>query len=200
MVKAIWPSPRDAADLFRRIHAEPDRSLRNRISHTPALPPGGAIVLRVANSETLGQDRLNLSKEAAETLDRVYGMAIHVSPQTASANTTTPACSQILLRYSRWGPSEASYRSVFLRASAYSSQFAPRIVTDSPRNIARGDFTTCLLLRLITPLVSLPLFSKCILAITDKENPLLLFSPPSLFRNWIWTYQVYSFFTFLQPF
>ena len=148
MVYNVWSTPADTAQLFRDFHSAPNRVERGRLIRAAPLPAGAVLSLKQSKSETLDQDRLNLPKAFAERVDRVFGVVTHINAAEDSANTWKPACAQVMTRFSWWGPYHRCKRSVFLRTNAYSAHFAPRVVSNQPRHLARGDLVTGLVRQL----------------------------------------------------
>ena len=147
MVYTVWSTPADTAALFTAFHQAPNREALQRLIQDSPIPAGSVLSLKRAKSEVFDQGRLNLSKSLAGRVDRVFGVATHINSADDSANTWTPACAQVMFRYSWWDYADRCNRSVFLRANAFSAHFAPRVVSNQPRHLIRGDFASGLVRR-----------------------------------------------------
>ena len=90
-------TPSETAGLFRSFHAATSRAARDVLVSRAPLPRGSSVVFKIEKSATHDQDRLNLSKSHAESIDKVWGMVIGIKDAFYSANTLTPACIQVLL-------------------------------------------------------------------------------------------------------
>ena len=62
--------------------------------------------------------------------------------KVGGANTSTPASAQIVLRICWWGRSVDSYRSTFVRVTAFAASYSPRSVTGLACNLRIGDCVT----------------------------------------------------------
>ena len=147
MVFTVFSSPADTAALFRRIHAAPDRQSADRIIRDASLPRGSSLSLKIKKSETHDQDRINLGKTMTDHMDKIWGVVIHLADAFGSANTWTPACAQIMFKFVWYDDFDECNRMIFLSTSAYSSTFAPRVISDQSRTVKRGDFVCGLLQR-----------------------------------------------------
>ena len=148
-----YSDPADTAALFRSFRTAPTKAARDALVKCAPLPVGSSICFRVDKSETLDQDRLNLPKGHAASMDKVRGIVAAIKDASSSANTHTPACLQVLPKISWWGREESRNRSVFVRTNAYSAGFTPRVITCHPHNVARGDIIFGLIHRLFSKLI-----------------------------------------------
>ena len=146
MVYEVFSSPADTASLFRSFHRAAPSERAALIRDAP-LPRGASVALKVEKSSIFDQDRLNLGQRDAARTDRIWGMVVHINPASGSANTWTPACAQVMFRFCWFDDFDRCKRSIFLRTSAYTASFAPRVVSDQPRNLRRGDLVSGLLHR-----------------------------------------------------
>ena len=148
----ITSTPWETAKIFKDLHRAEDFAARQRILLTAPLPEGCSATLKTPRSETLDQDRLNLPKDLAYSIDRVWGRVISLREEKVnSANTLIPGCADVLLRIPFWGGYKSAYRSVFVRTSAYLSNFAPRTPDHMDWTIARGDIVSGIVMRLTIP-------------------------------------------------
>ena len=153
----ITSLPADTADLFRPFHRAPDAAIRRRLIVDSSLPEGCEVSLKVSKSETHDQDRLNLPQSIALSLDRVWGRAISIREETDTANTDTRASANVLLRIPFWDAKAYAYRPVFVRSTAFFSNFAPRCPDNMKWNLVRGDLISGILQKpLIPPLCNAP--------------------------------------------
>lgn len=151
MVYEVKTTPRDIADLFRSFHNAPDYATRQRRMETAELPSGSRIELKVDRSETMDQDRLCLPKDMALSIDKVWGLVVSLRPENSSANTNSPACAQVLLRFPYWEEKAYGYRSVFVRVNAFFADFAPVQPDKLDWTLTRGDIVCGLVQKPLIP-------------------------------------------------
>ena len=147
----INSSPEETADLFKSFHRAVDSRTRHRLIDEAPLPSGCVLSFKVARSETHDQDRINLPKDLALSMDRVWGRVISLREEKESANTETKACANVLLKIPFWDSKVNAYRSFFARTNAYFSNFAPRQPDSMSWNLVRGDIISGLLQRPFIP-------------------------------------------------
>ena len=97
MANDRYTDPTDTAELFRSFRAAPSRAERDRLVSLAPLPKGSTVVFKIDKSATHDQDRINLSRGHASSIDKVWGMVVGIKEADHSANTLTPACIQVLL-------------------------------------------------------------------------------------------------------
>ena len=149
MVYELPSLPLGTSDLFRSFHRESDYHARRMLMETDLLPSGCAIELKVAKSDVFDQDRVNLPKAMAMSIDKVWGVVVSLKEETAnpSANTNSPASAQILIRLPFWDQALYGYRSFFARVTAFFADFAPRQPDNLAWTVTRGDVVCGLLQR-----------------------------------------------------
>ena len=147
----IESTPTETADLSRSPHRAADASTRRKMISGAPLPVGCNVSLKNSRSEVLDQDRINLPQSVALSMDRVYGRVISIREERDSANTLTKASANVMLRIPFWDANAYAYRSVFVRSSAYFSNFAPRQPDQLSWNMVRGDLITGILQRPFIP-------------------------------------------------
>ena len=64
-----------------------------------------------------------------------------------SANTTTPASAQVVLRLNFFDPDVDGYRSIFARVTAFAADYTPHVVTGLACNLSLGDIVSGILER-----------------------------------------------------
>ena len=140
--KEIDSTPKESAQIMRWLRNAPDRVERNaRIARAP-LPSGSSISFKIENSTVFDQHRIHLSSEMASNMRRVWGTVVSLRNESISANTVTPASAQILLRLNWLDESQEKYRNFFVRCTAFSADYSPRIALGKPCTLRLGDIVS----------------------------------------------------------
>ena len=152
----IHSTPADTAAMFKRFDAIKGLTDQDKFVKSAPLPVGCRITFRDRLNKNHDQNRIHLSRSDAEKYDRVRGVIVSLKPEkdeNRSKNTETPVCAQVMLRISWWDPSSEAYRSMFVRTSAYASNWTPRDNARTSCNLVRGDLISGIIQRLFPNLI-----------------------------------------------
>ena len=142
MAAEYTPSSPDESDrmdesdrITRWILGAPNPAERNDRFNRAPLPPGSALISKIAASFAFDQDRLRLSPSMAANMRKVRGIVFSLRADSMSANALTPASAQVVIRVN-WIDGRSTpnrYHDFFLRATAYSASYDPHLSTGHPR-------------------------------------------------------------------
>ena len=135
-------TPGDSARVMRRLRNAASYGDFCSLVRTAPLPVGCKLTLKNRFSTTSDQDRLDLSSQYAIRYQRVWGIVSSLRKEKFSANTTTPASAQVVLRIVWLGVDDDLYRSFFVRTTLFAAAYTPRFPSGNPCSVSLGDIVS----------------------------------------------------------
>ena len=120
----------------------------DQLLSTAPLPEGSLLEFKDDSITARDQDRLNLCRSDALRFQKAWGIVTSIKKEKViSANTTTPASAQVVLRLNFLDRSENVYRSFFVRTTAFAAAYAPRFPRGTSCTLSVGDMVSGVLER-----------------------------------------------------